>query len=98
MRYSVEPKNRIYVISYGFLSFAKNIGKNVSNKYSILSNKNVLIVLKRSLTNTTKTASSRAFQKTSEATGDLISKNIADKTTKASKKEIYVSRKKATSY
>ena len=29
MRYWIEPKDRIYVKSYGFLSFAKNL----SNKY-----------------------------------------------------------------
>ena len=41
MRYSIEPRDRIYVKGYGFLSFAKNIGthatkvaKNMSNKYS----------------------------------------------------------------
>ena len=34
MRYSIEPRNRIYVKRYGFLSFAKNIGKSLSNKYS----------------------------------------------------------------
>ena len=34
MRYSIEPRDRIYVKGYGFLSFAKNIGKNLSNKYS----------------------------------------------------------------
>ena len=34
MRYSVEPRNRRYVKGYGFLSFAKNIGKNISSKYS----------------------------------------------------------------
>ena len=33
IRYSIEPKDRIYVKAYGFLSFAKNIGKNISNKY-----------------------------------------------------------------
>ena len=33
MRYSIEPKDRIYVKGYGFLSFAKNIGKNLSSKY-----------------------------------------------------------------
>ena len=32
MRYSVEPKDRIYVKGYEFLSFAKHIGKNVSSK------------------------------------------------------------------
>ena len=34
MRHSIEPKDRIYVKGYGFLSFAKNMGKNLSNKYS----------------------------------------------------------------
>ena len=33
MRYSIEPRDRIYVKGYGFLSFAKNIGKNLSSKY-----------------------------------------------------------------
>ena len=31
MRYSIEPRDRIYVKGYGFLSFAKNMGKNLSN-------------------------------------------------------------------
>ena len=41
MRYSIEPRDEIYVKGYGFLTFAKNIGthatkaaKNMSNKYS----------------------------------------------------------------
>ena len=34
MRYSIEPRDRIYVKGYGFLSFAKNMGKSLSNKYS----------------------------------------------------------------
>ena len=34
MRYSIEPRDRRYVKGYGFLSFAKNIGKNVSGMYS----------------------------------------------------------------
>ena len=33
MRYSIEPRNRIYVNGYGFLSFAKNMGNSLSNKY-----------------------------------------------------------------
>ena len=28
MRYSIELRDRIYVKGYGFLSFAKNMGKN----------------------------------------------------------------------
>ena len=34
MRYSIEPRDRKYIKGYGFLSFAKNIGKSLSNKYS----------------------------------------------------------------
>ena len=33
MRYSIEPRDRIYVKGYRFLSFAKNVGKSLSNKY-----------------------------------------------------------------
>ena len=41
MRHSIEPRDRIYVRGYGFLSFAKNMGKSLSNKYG----QNFLIVL-----------------------------------------------------
>ena len=34
MRYSVESRYKSYVKGYGFLSFAKNIGKNINRKYS----------------------------------------------------------------
>ena len=33
MRYSVQPSDRIFVKGDGFLSFAKNIGKNIGKKY-----------------------------------------------------------------
>ena len=33
MRHSIEPRDRIYVKGYGFLSFAKKMGKSLSNKY-----------------------------------------------------------------
>ena len=33
MRYVIQPRDRIYVKGYGFLFFAKNIGKSLSNKY-----------------------------------------------------------------
>ena len=32
MRYSIEPKDRIYVKGYGFLSFAKNMNDEYSQK------------------------------------------------------------------
>ena len=33
MHHSIEPTDRLSVKGYGFLSFAKNIGKNLSTKY-----------------------------------------------------------------
>ena len=68
MRYLVEPKQRKYVKGYGFLSFAKNIGKNMSNKYS----QKLFYSAKKSTTDAIKTASRRAIQQTEEATGDQL--------------------------
>ena len=34
MRYSIEPRDQIYVKAYEFLLFAKHIGKNLSSKYN----------------------------------------------------------------
>ena len=85
MRYSIEPRDRIYVKGYGFLSFAKNMGISLSNKYG----QKLLHSAKKSTTDTIKTASKRAIQKTAEATVDLIGNKIADKITTVSKKKIY---------
>ena len=82
-RYSIEPRYRMYVKGYGFLSFAKNMGKSLSNKYS----QKLLDSAKKSTTDAIKTASKRAIQKTAEATGDLIGNKIADKITSVSKKK-----------
>ena len=82
MRYPIEPRDRIYVKGYGFLSFAKNMGKNLSNKYS----QRLLDTAKKSTTDAIKTAPKTAIQETAEATGDLIGNKIADKVTSVSKK------------
>ena len=82
MRYSIEPKNRTYVKGYGFLSFAKSMGKRLSSKYG----QNLLDSAKKSTADAIKTASKRAIQKTAEATGDLIGNKIADKITSEIKK------------
>ena len=82
MRYSIEPRDRIYVKGYGFLSFAKNMGKSLSNKYG----QKLLDSAKKSTADAIKTASKRAIQKTAEATGDLIGNKIADRKTSVSKK------------
>ena len=66
MGYSIEPRDRRYVKGYGFLSFAKNIGKNISNKYS----QKLVDCAKKSATDIIKTASKRAIQKIAEAAGD----------------------------
>ena len=68
MRYSIEPRDRVYVKEYGFMSSAKNIGKNLINKYS----QKIIDTLKKSATNAIETASQRAIQKTAKATGDLV--------------------------
>ena len=82
MRYSIEQRDRIYVKGYRFLSFAKNTGKSLSNKYG----QKLLDSAKKSTADAIKTASKRAIQKTAEATGDLIDNKIADKITSISKK------------
>ena len=74
MRYSIEPRDRIYVKKgYGFLSFVKNMGKSLSNKYG----QKLLDSDKKFTTDAIKTASKRAIQKTAEATGDVIADKIA---------------------
>ena len=82
MRYSIEPRDRIYVKVYRFLSFAKNMGKRLSNKYG----QKLLDSAKKSTRDAIKTVSKRAIQKTAEAAGGLIGNKIADKITKVSKK------------
>ena len=71
------------------LSFAKNMGKNVGKNISKnLSSKyspKLLDHAKQSGTGVLKTASKTAFQKTAEATGNLIRNKIA-KITKTSPK------------
>ena len=81
MRYLIEPRDRIYVKGYGFLSFAKNMGKSLSNKYG----QKLFDSTKTSTADAIKTASKRAIQKTTAATSDLIGNKIADKITSASK-------------
>ena len=81
MRYLIQPNDRICVKGYGFLSFVKNMGKNLSSKYGQkLDNPKKLTI------DAIKTASKRAVQKTAEATGDLTGNKIAAKITSVSKK------------
>ena len=79
--YSVQPRNRKFVKGYGFLSFAKNMSRNVRSKYS----QKLLDNAKQSTTEALKTSSKRVIQNTVEATGDLIGNRITDKITRSSK-------------
>ena len=78
MRYSTEPKDRVYVKGCRFMSFARSM----SNKYG----KKLIDTAKKSATDAIKTAFKRAMQKTAEVTGDLVGTEIADKITSVSKK------------
>ena len=82
MCYSIEPRERRYVKGYGFLSFAKNIGKNLSNNYG----QKLVNTSKKFATDALKIASKRVIQKTAEATTDLVGNKIANKITSISKK------------
>ena len=55
MRYSIEPRDRVYVKGYGFLLLAKNL----SNKYS----QRLIDTAKKSTTDALKTSSKRAILK-----------------------------------
>ena len=58
MRYSLEPRDRIYVKEYGFMSFARSM----SDKYG----KKLVDTAKKSTADAIKTASKKAIQKTAE--------------------------------
>ena len=76
MHYSIDSKDWIYVKGYRFLFFAKNIGKNLSSKYSqkFLDKAKKLGATK---TYAIKSTSKWAIQKTAEATGDLIGNKLS---------------------
>ena len=73
MRYSLEPRYRIYVQGQGFMSFARNIGKKILDN-SISAGKDIA-----------KIAGKKVLTKSAEATGDLIGNKIADKITKSTR-------------
>ena len=64
MRYSIEPRDKRYVKGYGFLFFAKNIGKYISSKFS----QKLVDSVKKSATDAIKTDTKTAIQKIAEAT------------------------------
>ena len=87
MRYSVQPRDRIFARGYGFLPFAKsmdkNIGKNISKKTSAVNiAENFLIMLKNPQQMRLKLLQKEQFKKQF----DLIGNKIADRIRKVSKK------------
>ena len=76
--YSVQLRGELFVKGYESLSFPRNMRKNIGkNKSKNLSSKCSLKLLdqaKQSATDTLKTVSKIAIQKTAEATGNLIGK------------------------
>ena len=59
MRDSIERRDRIYVRGYGFLSFARNMGRNLNNKYG----QKVLDSAKKSTTDAIKQHRKEQFKK-----------------------------------
>ena len=63
-RYSVQPRDWLFVKGYGLLWFAKNMGKNVSKSLSSKYSQKLLDHSKQFATNVFKTYSKKAIQKT----------------------------------
>ena len=84
-RYSVQPRDRIFVKADGFLSFTENMGKNISKSLNSKYNQKLLDHAKQSATDTFKTSSKRVIQRTAGKTSDLIGNKIADKIIRVSK-------------
>ena len=101
MRYSLEPKYRKCVESYGCLLFSRKFGDKCG--------KNLVDTARKTGMDTAKTASKRVAYKTTEATADLNGNKVADKITSSGKtkskqdesnkrQEIYTTRKKTVNY
>ena len=69
-RYSIEPRDSIFVKGCEFLTFAKNMSKKISKNSQTLFDH-----AKQCVTDSLKTYSKRLIQKTAEVTGDLNSKS-----------------------
>ena len=63
MRYSVQPRDQIFLKGYGFLSFARNIGKNISNNLSGKYSQELLDHAKQFAIDALKTTLKSAIQK-----------------------------------
>ena len=77
MRCSTQPRDRISVKGYGFISFQKNMVKSLRSNYG----QKLIDSTKNSATSAFKTASKRAIQKEAETNGDMVGNKIAEKIT-----------------
>ena len=77
--YSVYPRDRIFVKGYGFLSFAKNVAKNIrkieSKNLSSKCSQNFLDHVKQSTADAFKTASKRTIKKQPKQMMIYLAKN-----------------------
>ena len=71
--YLVHPSDIIFVKGYGFLSFAKEIRKNIAKSI----NKNLLIMQIQSTADTLKAALKTEIPETAESNGNLIGKKMS---------------------
>ena len=87
VHYSVQPRDKIFVKSYGFIYFGKNLSKyldkkirkNLTSKYS----QKLLDHTKQFATDALKIPSKNSIKKTAEATGDFVGNKIANDIMKA---------------
>ena len=100
MRYLVQPWDRMFVKSYGFLFYAKHmnktIGKIISKSFSGRYSQNFLDFSKQSAADALKIYSKKEIQKMAKITGDFIGNKIAIKITRISKTSQQNSSKTAT--
>ena len=100
MRYLVQPWDQMFVKSYGFLFYAKHMGKTIgkiiSKTFSGRYSQNFLDFSKQSAADALKISSKREIQKMAKITGDLIGNKIAIKITRISKTSQQNSSKTAT--
>ena len=79
MRYSIDHRGRIYVKGYGFLYFAKNMGKNLSIK----SRQKLLESKRKSAIDALKLLQKEHSKERIEATEDLVGNETANKNEKS---------------
>ena len=89
MRHSVQPRDRMFVIGYGFWSFTRNMVKDISKILNSKYSHKLFNHAKLFFTDALKTASQTTIQKIAEATSYLIGNKIFDKITAVSKTVLY---------